>query len=40
MKFCVFDTFLDFKKNQVIFVLFSNFVAKRTKNGAKNHKTY
>jgi hypothetical protein len=43
VKFCVFDTFFDFFKKKfrrVIFVLFSNFEAKRAKNGSKKRKTF
>jgi hypothetical protein len=35
-----FDIFFDLTKIEVLLVLFSNFEAKRAKNGAKNQKSY
>jgi hypothetical protein len=46
VKFCVFNAFFDFFEKKIFFchigtvVLFSNFEAKRAKNGSKNQKTY
>ncbi len=43
VKFCVFDTFLIFSNQiflKVILILFSNFEAKRAKNGSKILKTF
>ncbi len=38
--FAFFDTFFEEKNLKVIFVLFSNFEAKRAKNGPKKQKTF